>query len=82
MTTLFQSLKFISARIEAVKRKEGNEREGLKKKHADEVMFLKVNQSNNSAIRPTCSEKQSTAETATWRHRTEQEINEPLHFYI
>merc|ERR1719383_927552 len=31
------------ARIKAVKRKEGNEREGLKKKHADEVMFLKRN---------------------------------------
>merc|ERR1712128_416238 len=29
------------ARIEAVKRKEGNEREGLKKKHSDEVIFIK-----------------------------------------
>merc|ERR1712123_253438 len=31
------------ARIEAVKRKEGNEREVLKRKHAEEVQFLKRN---------------------------------------
>lgn len=33
---------FITARIEAIKRKEGNEREALKRKHAEEVQFLKV----------------------------------------
>ena len=35
-------LNFILARIEAIKRKEGNEREVLKRKHAEEVQFLKV----------------------------------------
>ena len=37
-----QYLNTLLARIEAVKRKEGNEREGLKKKHSDEVIFIKV----------------------------------------
>jgi len=33
----------LTARIEAIKRKEGNEREVLKRKHAEEVQFLKRN---------------------------------------
>ena len=39
---LSEPLYIILARIEAIKRKEGNEREVLKRKHAEEVQFLKV----------------------------------------
>ena len=38
----FVTIILILARIEAIKRKEGNEREALKRKHAEEVQFLKV----------------------------------------
>merc|ERR1719454_2114499 len=33
----------LTSRIEAIKRKEGNEREALRRKHAEEVQFLKRN---------------------------------------
>merc|ERR1711953_915270 len=43
ITTLQNEANELTARIEAIKRKEGNEREVLKRKHAEEVQFLKRN---------------------------------------